>query len=422
MKKYSIAPLVVLLCAACTDNTVVPVDAAGTVAFTAQTSAAARGTSIEGKSDLQTAGFCVYAWLTDSNDWSNAIPATTAWFDGAAVAWSTSSWTYTPMRYWPDAAGLKASFFAYAPADAVVTMQSTSGNPAFEYTVPNTAADQCDLLAAQALDRTKSAAVPLTFDHLLARIGFKARLSKHFAGATLTVTSLKVKYTADKIANKGVYTFGGSPGQSAGAWTLTDAGTSSMATSGGGDELLSDSLPLSNNTAGEYDTPLLLNDAGKYLMMLPQSLPENAFSVEVAWIVEQADEIIHNAIRTVTFPSSMIWQAGKAYSYTLLFLANEVQAGGVTVENWGGSLTYERAAVTYKANGGTGDDVVRHGWTNSETILLTQVDNGNPFAPPTDKPVLAKWSTATNGTGTDYMPGASVTLTGDLTLYAIWSN
>ena len=64
--------------------------------------------------------------------------------------------------------------------------------------------------------------------------------------------------------------------------------------------------------------------------------------------------------------------------------------------------------VTYKANGGTGDDVV-------VTPATTIADN--TFTAPSGKAFIG-WNTASDGTGDDWAIGATVT--SDLTLYAQW--
>lgn len=72
------------------------------------------------------------------------------------------------------------------------------------------------------------------------------------------------------------------------------------------------------------------------------------------------------------------------------------------------STTY---TVTYKANGGTGDDVV-------DNAAASVADCPNTFTAPTGK-AFSGWNTAADGNGTAYAVGAAVT--GPLTLFAQWS-
>ena len=86
---------------------------------------------------------------------------------------------------------------------------------------------------------------------------------------------------------------------------------------------------------------------------------------------------------------------------------------------YNGTLTYLQVkrpcaasyTLSYDDNGGSGTMVDQEGTT------LTVASNG--FTAPTGY-VFQKWNTSSNGGGTDYAPTNSITLTEDLTLYAIW--
>ncbi len=74
-----------------------------------------------------------------------------------------------------------------------------------------------------------------------------------------------------------------------------------------------------------------------------------------------------------------------------------------------------RIVITYKANGGTGADVVVYTDVDSTYTIAS-----NTFTAPTGKS-FSKWNTKSDGTGTDYNAAASYTAEEDLTLYAIWA-
>ncbi|MCL2152171.1 MAG: InlB B-repeat-containing protein [Oscillospiraceae bacterium] len=71
--------------------------------------------------------------------------------------------------------------------------------------------------------------------------------------------------------------------------------------------------------------------------------------------------------------------------------------------------------VTYKSNGGIGDDIPVNVAYDEEY----KVANNN-FAPPTGY-AFSGWNTAANGSGNDYEPGEEITIRGDVTLYAQWA-
>ncbi len=74
-----------------------------------------------------------------------------------------------------------------------------------------------------------------------------------------------------------------------------------------------------------------------------------------------------------------------------------------------------KAAITYKANGGTGDDVVVYTDIGSNYSIAA-----NTFTAP-DSKAFSKWNTASDGSGTDYSASANYIANADLTLYAIWA-
>lgn len=67
------------------------------------------------------------------------------------------SWTYSPVKYWPNNPADKVSFYAYgpyAPKGLNVSGTTQSGPPTMEYTIQGAEADQADLVIA-ARCRTK---------------------------------------------------------------------------------------------------------------------------------------------------------------------------------------------------------------------------------------------------------------------------
>ncbi len=73
------------------------------------------------------------------------------------------------------------------------------------------------------------------------------------------------------------------------------------------------------------------------------------------------------------------------------------------------------ANLSLKANGGTGNDVVV-----TRPIGVSGVIPNNTFSRAGH--TFSKWNTAANGNGTNYTAWQSVTLTQDLTLYAVWEH
>lgn len=114
------------------------------------------------------------------------------------------SWTYSPVKYWPDNTTDKISFFAYAPY--VDDAASGGSNPAFKgmtetgfptlsYTVPSAEDSQVDLLAAvplmnQGYDDDNSGTVKFLLKHALTKVEVYIKSNDDVAGKTVTAFSI----------------------------------------------------------------------------------------------------------------------------------------------------------------------------------------------------------------------------------------
>lgn len=172
-------------------------------------------TTINSTSDLQTAGFGVLAYSTGNTPWESAKTTATPNFMYNQKVY-TSSWTYSPVKYWPndnnpaDGSGAEGSqtksylsFFAYAPHDGTgiaLSNNTTAGAPTITYTW----GQENDLLyAAPQLDRYKydsndandngrvGDVVSFTFQHALAKVVFKVRRASG-TGLAVTLKSLSI--------------------------------------------------------------------------------------------------------------------------------------------------------------------------------------------------------------------------------------
>lgn len=149
---------------------------------TSSTRTVATGTngSITDDAALQAKGFGVFAYYTGTNtyqekNYPDATPTPTLapnFMYNEHVSYSSPSWSYSPVKYWPNEStsganidgsnagtahenGGKLSFFAYAPYTAIGTQtegitnfssNTTSGDPIVTYVVPAALGDFVDLL------------------------------------------------------------------------------------------------------------------------------------------------------------------------------------------------------------------------------------------------------------------------------------
>jgi hypothetical protein len=292
---------------------------------------------------VQSSGFKVVAYSTNATAWASFTPPTT---DGQLFMGSIASgtltpqnvtygtaWTYSPVKYWPINSG-KISFFAYNTLSIVDKITPASGigaRPTLEVTIPNTVADQKDLVADQLIDQTSSTnsgKVNFTFTHLLSKIGFQAKTSANLttASSTVTVNELKIKFTANKVPNKGTYTFNSTTG--IGDWSVT-AASSSAAISNTGEVLNTSNVTVPNDGTSYQQ----LNDANKFLMLLPNALVQGDLKIDLKYTITTSGEAVQYTCTDIDL-AAFTPVKGNQYVYKLTITTDAVVFEGIGVSGW----------------------------------------------------------------------------------------
>ena len=236
---------------------------------------------IESESALQGAGFGVFAYYTGATAWGDVGSSTTPNFMyNQQVTWSSDHWTYTPVKYWPNADGEKVSFFAYAPYTSNTTGFSTNtaaGAPIISYTWGTTN----DLLYDKQIDQVKgtvSSAVTFTFKHALAKVEFKIR-RKDNSGPPVTLKSLSIGLYTSGTFNLGTE-----------SWTPTSERVSQT--------IRSTDLAVTEFTAGTAQ------DLGSSMLVIPDLKYTINYTID-------GNEYTHNNVS--------ITGLNKGNSYTIIF-------------------------------------------------------------------------------------------------------
>lgn len=241
---------------------------------------------------LQTEGFGLFAYYSDNAEYGNT--STPNFMYNTQVTGKTTegttSWTYSPLRYWPNETGTDGTngatsdgtdhltFFAYAPyveatastgvvtgtepGITALTGNSVAGDPKVSYTVASDPSKSVDLLWG--VSNTDSWAtvtgtpvtlvkgkpflnlikpkteqkVEFNFKHALARLGLNIQgaFDQVAAGGTLTdakITVAKVEITGENFAAKGVLNLNNTTaGEPLWDTSATDAGTLSLTLDG----------------------------------------------------------------------------------------------------------------------------------------------------------------------------------------------
>ena len=123
------------------------VPSTGAISFDAATGGAETRAvgEINDNAALQEKGFGVFACLTGKESYENATVSSDFMYN-QLVTYTSSAWTYTPMKYWPNNADEQISFFAYAPHEAApqddgrciidMSKHTDLGDPWINYRLP----------------------------------------------------------------------------------------------------------------------------------------------------------------------------------------------------------------------------------------------------------------------------------------------
>lgn len=256
----------------------------------------AGATGVQTTTELQTNGFGLFAYYSDNSSYDKTSSKPNFMYNTQVTGKTeggTTSWTYSPLRYWPnetsttDADGKGATsegvdhltFFAYAPYvgvtatsgtvtdDATVgitalTKNSDAGDPKVSYTVASDPSKSVDLLwgvsnkekweNVTGTDVTVGVGKPFlnlikpkigqnvefNFKHALSRLGLNIQgaFDQVAAGGTLKdakITVAKVEITGAAFAAKGVLNLNNTTADEP-LWdtSATDAGTLSLTLEG----------------------------------------------------------------------------------------------------------------------------------------------------------------------------------------------
>ena len=286
--------------------------------------------------------FGVFAFYTGQDTWDNYASKTTPNFMNnqevtgtSTTENTTTTWTYeySPLKYWPNNADDKISFFAYAPYEENTpwTEAGTTSNKSYpiSITVDNDVTKQTDLLYATALkDKTKQNIgdkITFEFKHALCRIGFQVA----YAADGTAQGSTKIDPNTTVKLSQVILHKAGNQAQGAfykkGALNLLDGSISDLH----GNDLQSFTLTGANFVGGtdftvtnEYQK---LNADNSYIMIIPVDLSgtvDSGFDVTVTYTVTTTDTKLDGEKseikNTITKTANINFEAGKSYNLKLL--------------------------------------------------------------------------------------------------------
>lgn len=144
--------------------------------------------------------FGVLAYFTQGGEFNPATSTPNFMYNRKVEKNGGSAWTYSPLMYWPANENDKISFFAYAPHNPTglaLSASSAQGYPVLTYTVPETEAEQSDLLLARPVANRTAAdgTVSFPFSHVLTRVILNVEAGEGFPDVTINSLSIQTKKT-----------------------------------------------------------------------------------------------------------------------------------------------------------------------------------------------------------------------------------
>ena len=290
-----------------------------------------RGSVIDKAEDLQkvSEGFGVFGNYssTDGEAFGSNL------FENQKVTYSTeeTKWTYSPEKYWSPQGHI--DFLAYAPHVDGTTLKNTS---CIEFTVANNAADQKDLLWANAANQTKAnnsgtgKKVKFQFAHALSRLGYTVKTKPNDASTTITLKTITLAGSADGKTNA-FYTKGTidlSKDLPKPSTSITDLWATSNTDTKQKFDWFSGTQPL----ATTYTNP-----DTEYLFVIPQNFSKTEENADALYVIVEYT-IKYEDKKTMTNKVSsqlkLNFEQGKAYTLNLTLGLTPIEFDVTTVQGW----------------------------------------------------------------------------------------
>lgn len=294
-----------------------------------------------GEKDFKDAGI----FTTDGGSTTYKESQTPNFMNKQMVSWTSNSWTYTPVKYWPTDG--KISFFAIT-SDLKKDSEELSFGDAlkYEYTCSSDPAQSYDLVYAQGvLNQTKSSndgTVKFTFKHAMAKIKLQAAYTIDATtqsdggtavdgSTTVNITEVKLGDTSTGFNNKAVWNlFGGIENIHQGTmhWN-PEGGVTAQAMTWDSDNF-AENFTLSQT----YQD---LSNASSSAFVIPQSF--TSLPITITYSVTSTDNSNENNTSTITNTvsgtiSNISFEAGKSYTIRILIGLTSVKLDVDKVDEW----------------------------------------------------------------------------------------
>lgn len=226
--------LTALTLSGCSENEVTDInpDAKPAMTFDVYTGVQTKGKETTTEAiQAESAGFGVLAYKT-TGEWGNEGTGTNATPDlmyNEQVYYDNNAWKYDNIKYWPDNANEKISFFAYAPYEdqtggnkkTTLSLASATGEPKITFEVNTELTNMVDLVTDHdtkdqvfTSNSTTNGTVSFELKHVLTKVVLKAKTDTDLGSVTkVYITGVKVSPlttvsdTDKKFYSKATYKF-----------------------------------------------------------------------------------------------------------------------------------------------------------------------------------------------------------------------
>ncbi len=282
-----------------------------------------RGISTRGEVVTDISNMYVFASHTGTNNWNSASSVPNFMYNQLMEkAAGSSSWTYTPLKYWPTAVNEQVSFFAYAPTSltGIVSSAADKQGPKLTYTLPVTESGKQDLLVGSCLNKKRGdGVVAFTMKHALTQVKFKMKNSETTTDIVLTGLEILIPGT-------GTLSFQD-------ASTSASSGKSFVWNSYGAQTTLTADVKLGSSTT------IPLDDTAKeaaVFFLFPFGDPSSLVTLRLTYTVKKksssgaASEEPVTLIVPVSLPATPAWDPGIGVSYVVSVIDGRLEVEEVT--------------------------------------------------------------------------------------------
>lgn len=293
--------------------------------------------------------FAVYGFKSKSSGENNTVTV----FDDVVVTKNSTSWTYSPLRYW-DANYEQYTFFAVSPASVGTSGTVDPQTGEITSSTITFAGDDNDILVADKKVVEKGngpmffnsfETVPLQFNHVASLVDIKVKKAPAFHGANISVTAFELTNIENKgtlsvsDAYTGTHPVATWSNESTGAYGPADGVT--PVTIGSGIDILEDTTFDPENPTTPAASTFLINN----LVVMPQTFKTTGTDrqkISITYKIETEDAVTKelylsdfDTINDADQSDEKVqkWEPGKHYTFYITIGANAISFSA-TITDW----------------------------------------------------------------------------------------